>query len=291
MKDAREDPSRLAVAEGVEDVESDLRALEERERFGVAAGHAVLEDEYGVVGERRHASLVRRAPHEEFDAATGLGAPNGARVAVREAVQFTVAHRHRVASHVEKLLPFGARELLDGHGRRALDFARERNVAAREERRVVVENFSHASSHARARLRSVAEFPSDGESERVVERGALRVGDVQALEAAHEPREFASTAAFGRAQEGFVRKVVLDVSLLFEQREKAREHSGEASLLLVAFPFDIDARRVARSEPSRDVVAEDGGEVRARDAGNFRLREFVEVFRIARAEFVNAALE
>src|SRR5436853_576022 len=82
-QDARVNPGRLALAEGVEEVESGLDALERRECLGVAAGHAVLEDQLRVVGERREPSARRHAPEEDFDAAPGVRTPNRARVAVR----------------------------------------------------------------------------------------------------------------------------------------------------------------------------------------------------------------
>ncbi len=48
---------------------------------------------------------------------------------------------------------------------------------------------------------------------------------------------------------------------------------------------------MARGEPARDVVAEDGGERSARDAGRFGLLEGDEVCGLARVKFFDAAAE
>ena len=128
--------------------------------------------------------MRRQIPEIQDDAASHVGADDGAGISKRGAVEFTVADGHHFADGVHDGFTILEREPGEFWGR-PRDFFSERDLAACDQGLSVIVETARAAPIARAGEAQVVEIPADGKVQRVIKFGALAVGDEQLLEAAH----------------------------------------------------------------------------------------------------------
>src|SRR5215469_1442206 len=164
------DPGGLAIAVGIERVESDLHPLEQGNAFNVINRNSVLNGEASVIGTQRKAAVWRQSPQENLDAPSNVGLIALVRVASRRAVQFPITHSDGVTTHVENLFGFASRQLSQPKILRP-QLIRERNLLALDERLLVEKEIADRPPGKSSAGKAVCEVPMQIHVQCVVQFG------------------------------------------------------------------------------------------------------------------------
>src|SRR5712691_8378334 len=166
LQQPRKREGRFAFAKGVEDVEADFHPLAEPEGIGIADRNAVAKNKRRESGAQRKTPFWNETDQKNLQPAAGVGGDDGGWIAPGEVVQLAIAGGQRGARHLQNLLSFTPRKSRDPQ-RRTGELALDRDVAAREERRALIENPARLPSHSRSRVQGI-ELPANTEIERDV---------------------------------------------------------------------------------------------------------------------------
>src|SRR6202041_2185858 len=172
----------LASAEGIEGVEADFHPLAQADGLDVIDRHAILQRHTCDISTQRQTAFGRQTPKINGYAAAHFRFDYRARVSQCRAIEFTISHQHDLADHLDD----GVALALGKTFKRwwaSRQFVGQRDLAAADEESVMIENLSDRLSVASSRERRVAERPAQGDAQRFVQFGFLRIRQRQMLEA------------------------------------------------------------------------------------------------------------
>lgn len=258
FEQARVEPGGFAVAEGIEEIETDFAAFEEGERLDVAHGHAVLEEHAAVIGAEGQPVLRRETEGVEIDAAAEVGVIDVPGIRELEAVEFAVAAGRGGEDGTDDGLAGARREEFEGDGRLG-EGGFDGDVAALEERAVMDEEVVAGHTEIGARGGG-AEGPTQGDFEEIVD---ARVADVA---------EHTWKVPAGVFEPGAPVGMRLDGPVIEGHGDVVSQKDAEAFGMGVVFPVDFDGLP-DRSEEIGEFPTEIGGEGGTGDAGDFGIIE------------------
>jgi len=151
--------------------------------------------------------------------------------------------------------PIGWISSRDRQGR-AIEFPREIDIGAPQERLAVEIRLPQRQAHARA-VGARADAPYEQQFQGFVEIGLVARAEGQGSDAAEQPCESGGLWRARGIHPGAEWDVRFHRPILPDQRQEAPQHGAEFLRLVVVFPIDFDLARVAGGELAGDLIAED----------------------------------